>query len=200
LIVNGLAKRKALPIAVFLQPHRSILWLNEQKRLSSSLNVKPMVTHFYKCGWQASKADESSPSGLLSGQEANRGSCRVETSQIHFEDSHLRAVVANQAALCTLPVYETHLGFKYIGESRDEDKTVPRCETSAGFSFKSHYSKKNGIVAGLFAAQAAAPSGAKLVLNGFLWNGSKQAAPIVSWFFTGQGQRKHLEVGREQGH
>ena len=135
-----------------------------------------MVTHFDKCGWQASKADESSLSEILVGREDNYG------------------------ALSTLPVYETLLGFKYIGESLNEDKTVSHGENSAGFSFKSHYSEKNGIVAGLLAAEAVASSGAKLVLNGFLWNGSKQAAPIVLWFFTGQGQRKHLEVGREQGH
>jgi hypothetical protein len=165
LIVNGLAKSKALPIAVFLQPHRSILWLNEQKQLSSSLNSKPMTTRFATCGWQSGKADESIPSNLVSEPAANQAPVSLAPSQNQSEIRRNRPALIDQAAPSTLPVYETHQGFKYIGESLDEDKKVPRKQDSAGFSFKGHYSEEDGIVASLLAAEASAARRTQLVSN-----------------------------------
>ena len=61
-----------------------------------------------------------------------------------------------------LPVYETPVGFKYIGELINEDKIVIGGEESAGLSIKGHYPEKDGILACLLAAEAVASRGASL--------------------------------------
>jgi phosphoglucomutase len=61
-----------------------------------------------------------------------------------------------------LPVYETPVGFKYIGELINEDKIVIGGEESAGLSIKGHYPEKDGILACLLAAEAVAARGASL--------------------------------------
>ena len=122
-----------------------------------------MVIRVDKCGWQpGTAASESSPGEFISKRGVCDVSLRLGHSQNHSEVGQNRAALMDQAAPRTLPVYETHLGFKYIGESLDEDKTVPRNENSAGFSFKSHYSEEDGIFARLLAAEAASPSSAEL--------------------------------------
>ncbi len=73
--------------------------------------------------------------------------------------SHL---VDRVAAARGLPVYETPVGFKYIGELINEDKIILGGEESAGLSIKGHYPEKDGIVACLLAAEAVAARGASL--------------------------------------
>ena len=67
--------------------------------------------------------------------------------------SHLVDRVAEARGL---PIYETPVGFKYIGELINEDKIVIGGEESAGLSIKGHYPEKDGILACLLAAEAVA--------------------------------------------
>jgi phosphoglucomutase len=73
--------------------------------------------------------------------------------------SHL---VDRVAAKRGLPVFETPVGFKYIGELINEDKIILGGEESAGLSIKGHYPEKDGILACLLAAEAVAARGASL--------------------------------------
>ena len=60
------------------------------------------------------------------------------------------------------PLFETPVGFKFIGELINEDKIVLGGEESAGLSIKGHYPEKDGILACLLAAEAVAARGASL--------------------------------------
>jgi phosphoglucomutase len=73
--------------------------------------------------------------------------------------SHLVDRVALERGL---PVYETPVGFKFIGELINEDKIILGGEESAGMSIKGHYPEKDGILACLLAAEAVAARGASL--------------------------------------
>ncbi|HKZ02593.1 MAG TPA: hypothetical protein VJ180_10155, partial [Pyrinomonadaceae bacterium] len=73
--------------------------------------------------------------------------------------SHL---VDRVAEARSLPVYETPVGFKYIGELINEDQIILGGEESAGLSIKGHYPEKDGILACLLAAEAVAARGASL--------------------------------------
>ena len=73
--------------------------------------------------------------------------------------SHLVDRVADARGL---PLYETPVGFKYIGELINEDKIVIGGEESAGLSIKGHYPEKDGILACLLAAEAVAARGKSL--------------------------------------
>src|SRR5688500_4344788 len=73
--------------------------------------------------------------------------------------SHLGDRVANSRGL---PVYETPVGFKYIGELINEDKIILGGEESAGLSIKGHYPEKDALLACLLAAEAVAARGASL--------------------------------------
>lgn len=73
--------------------------------------------------------------------------------------SHLVDRVAEARGL---PIYETPVGFKYIGELINEDKIILGGEESAGLSIKGHYPEKDGILACLLAAEATAARGASL--------------------------------------
>jgi alpha-D-glucose phosphate-specific phosphoglucomutase len=73
--------------------------------------------------------------------------------------SHLVDRVAEARGL---PVYETPVGFKYIGELINEDKIILGGEESAGLSIKGHYPEKDGLLACLLAAEAVAAHGASL--------------------------------------
>jgi phosphomannomutase len=66
------------------------------------------------------------------------------------------------AAARGLPVYETPVGFKFIGELINEDKIILGGEESAGLSIKGHYPEKDGILACLLAAEAVAARGTSL--------------------------------------
>jgi phosphoglucomutase len=73
--------------------------------------------------------------------------------------SHLVDRVAESRGL---PVYETPVGFKFIGQLINEDKIILGGEESAGLSIKGHYPEKDGILACLLAAEAVAARGASL--------------------------------------
>lgn len=59
-------------------------------------------------------------------------------------------------------LYETPVGFKFIGELINEDRIVLGGEESAGLSIKGHYPEKDGILACLLAAEAVATRGVSL--------------------------------------
>ncbi|MDQ3805254.1 MAG: phosphoglucomutase/phosphomannomutase family protein [Acidobacteriota bacterium] len=73
--------------------------------------------------------------------------------------SHL---VDRVAAARDLPLYETPVGFKFIGELIIQDKITLGGEESAGMSIRGHYPEKDGIIACLLAAEAVAARGASL--------------------------------------
>ncbi len=58
-----------------------------------------------------------------------------------------------------VPVYQTPVGFKYIGELIKEDKIVLGGEESAGLSIRGHLPEKDGILACLLVAEAVARRG-----------------------------------------
>ncbi len=58
------------------------------------------------------------------------------------------------------PVYETPVGFKYVGEYILEDKVVMGGEESAGLSIKGHVPEKDGVIACLLVAEMVAKKGA----------------------------------------
>ncbi|MGB6191686.1 MAG: phosphoglucomutase/phosphomannomutase family protein [Terracidiphilus sp.] len=57
------------------------------------------------------------------------------------------------------PLYETPVGFKYIGELIIEDKIAIGGEESAGLTIRGHVPEKDGIIAGLLAAEMVATRG-----------------------------------------
>jgi phosphoglucomutase len=65
--------------------------------------------------------------------------------------SHLVDRVAKTRGL---KVYETPVGFKYIGELINKDEIILGGEESAGLSIKGHYPEKDGILACLLAIEA----------------------------------------------
>ncbi len=73
--------------------------------------------------------------------------------------SHLVDRVAENRGL---KLYETPVGFKYIGELINEGKIILGGEESAGLSIKGHYPEKDGILACLLAAEAVAVRGMSL--------------------------------------
>ncbi len=73
--------------------------------------------------------------------------------------SHLIDRVARNRGL---KLYETPVGFKFIGELINEDKIILGGEESAGLSIKGHYPEKDGIIACLLAAEAVAVRGKSL--------------------------------------
>lgn len=66
------------------------------------------------------------------------------------------------AASHGLDLYETPVGFKYIGALINEGKIILGGEESAGLSIKGHYPEKDGILACLLAAEAVAARDAGL--------------------------------------
>jgi phosphoglucomutase len=73
--------------------------------------------------------------------------------------SHLVDRVADSRGL---KIYETPVGFKFIGELINSDQIILGGEESAGLSIKGHYPEKDGILACLLAAEAVAARGASL--------------------------------------
>ncbi len=73
--------------------------------------------------------------------------------------SHLVDRVAESRGL---KLYETPVGFKYIGELINKDEIILGGEESAGLSIKGHYPEKDGILACLLAAEAVAVRGTSL--------------------------------------
>jgi len=73
--------------------------------------------------------------------------------------SHLVDRVAESRGMT---VYETPVGFKFIGELINEDKIGLGGEESAGLSIRGHYPEKDGLLACLLAAEAVAVRGVSL--------------------------------------
>lgn len=61
-----------------------------------------------------------------------------------------------------VPLYETPVGFKYIGELINEDKIAIGGEESAGLTIRGHVPEKDGIIAGLLMAEMVATRGKSL--------------------------------------
>ena len=61
-----------------------------------------------------------------------------------------------------VPLYETPVGFKYIGELIIADKIAIGGEESAGLTIRGHVPEKDGVVAGLLVAEMVAVSGKSL--------------------------------------
>jgi phosphoglucomutase len=60
------------------------------------------------------------------------------------------------AELLNVPLYETPVGFKYIGELIIEDKIAIGGEESAGLTIRGHVPEKDGIIAGLLVTEMVA--------------------------------------------
>jgi alpha-D-glucose phosphate-specific phosphoglucomutase len=61
-----------------------------------------------------------------------------------------------------VPLYETPVGFKYIGELINEDKIAIGGEESAGLTIRGHVPEKDGVLAGLLVAEMVAKRGKSL--------------------------------------
>src|SRR5579875_2547510 len=61
-----------------------------------------------------------------------------------------------------IPLYETPVGFKYIGELINQDKIVIGGEESAGLTIRGHVPEKDGVLAGLLVAEMVARRGKNL--------------------------------------
>ena len=61
-----------------------------------------------------------------------------------------------------VPLYETPVGFKYIGELINEDKIAIGGEESAGLTIRGHVPEKDGIIAGLLVTEMVAVRGKSL--------------------------------------
>jgi phosphomannomutase len=61
-----------------------------------------------------------------------------------------------------VPLYETPVGFKYIGALIDEDKIAIGGEESAGLTIRGHVPEKDGVIAGLLVAEMVASRGKSL--------------------------------------
>jgi alpha-D-glucose phosphate-specific phosphoglucomutase len=61
-----------------------------------------------------------------------------------------------------VPLYETPVGFKYIGELIDQDKIAIGGEESAGLSIRHHVPEKDGVLAGLLCCEMVARRGRPL--------------------------------------
>ncbi|NVN89491.1 MAG: phosphoglucomutase/phosphomannomutase family protein [Desulfuromonadales bacterium] len=70
--------------------------------------------------------------------------------------SHLVDAVAKKHGI---PLYETPVGFKYIGELISQDKIIIGGEESAGLSIKGHVPEKDGLLACFLVAEMVAREG-----------------------------------------
>ena len=61
-----------------------------------------------------------------------------------------------------VPLYETPVGFKYIGALIDQDKIAIGGEESAGLTIRGHVPEKDGVIAGLLVAEMVATRGTSL--------------------------------------
>ncbi len=61
-----------------------------------------------------------------------------------------------------VPLYETPVGFKYIGELINEDKIAIGGEESAGLTIRGHVPEKDGVIAGLLVTEMVAVRGKNL--------------------------------------
>ncbi len=130
-----------------------------------------MTIRFGTSGWRAVIADEFAFNGV---RQVTKAICAhfvtpdvsnntmIIEHDSRFVGEQFSDLVDRVAKLRDLPVYETPVGFKYIGELINEDKIILGGEESAGLSIKGHYPEKDGILACLLAAEAVAARGASL--------------------------------------
>jgi alpha-D-glucose phosphate-specific phosphoglucomutase len=64
-----------------------------------------------------------------------------------------------------VPLYETPVGFKYIGELINQDKIAIGGEESAGLTIRGHVPEKDGVLAGLLVAEMVATRGKTLAVQ-----------------------------------
>jgi alpha-D-glucose phosphate-specific phosphoglucomutase len=64
-----------------------------------------------------------------------------------------------------VPLYETPVGFKYIGELINGDKIAIGGEESAGLTIRGHVPEKDGVLAGLLVAEMVATRGKTLAVQ-----------------------------------
>jgi alpha-D-glucose phosphate-specific phosphoglucomutase len=60
------------------------------------------------------------------------------------------AMAVKLARLYNIPVYETQVGFKYVGPKMMETGAIMGGEESGGFGFAGHIPERDGVLAGLF--------------------------------------------------
>jgi phosphomannomutase len=118
-----------------------------------------MAICFGTSGWRAVIADDFTFAGVRQVSEAISVPCgtKDELPKSVIIDPDTRVLGENG-----LPVYETPVSFKFIGELINEDKIILGGEESAGLSIKGHYPEKDGIPACLLAAEAVAARGTSL--------------------------------------
>jgi phosphoglucomutase len=76
--------------------------------------------------------------------------------------SHLVDAVARHLGV---PLYETKVGFKYLGQLITQEKVVLSGEESAGLSIQGHVPEKDGILAALLVTEMVAMADGKSVLG-----------------------------------
>ena len=81
-----------------------------------------------------------------------------------------------------VPLYETPVGFKYIGELIIEDKIAIGGEESAGLTIRGHVPEKDGVIAGLLIAEMVATRGTSL-------GAQLQGAFCQGWFLLSRPER-----------
>jgi phosphomannomutase len=115
-----------------------------------------MAIRFGTSGWRAVIADDFTFAGV---REVTEAIC----AHLETNDEPQKSVIIGHDT-CSLgenglPIYQTPVGFKFIGELINEDKIILGGEESAGLSIKGHYPEKDGILACLLAAEAVAARG-----------------------------------------
>ena len=138
-----------------------------------------MSIRFGTSGWRAVIADEFTFAGVRTVTEAIcthfEGTAHADSPNVVGHDTRFLGerfgvarsgatwhLVDRLAAKRGLPVFETPVGFKYIGELINEDKIILGGEESAGLSIKGHFPEKDGVPACLLAAEAVPARGASV--------------------------------------
>lgn len=88
------------------------------------------------------------------GRKGRRGGVARSVATTHALDAI--------AAKFRVPLYETPVGFKYIGEKLIRREIIFGAEEGAGFSLEGHVPEKDGILAGLLVAEMAGATGKTL--------------------------------------
>ena len=72
-------------------------------------------------------------------------------------------LIDNVAKKLNVPIIETAVGFKHVGEAMRLNKTIIGGEESGGLSILGHIPEKDGLIANLLVLEAIASSGKSLV-------------------------------------
>ncbi len=89
-----------------------------------------------------------------------------------------------------VPLFETPVGFKYIGELIIADKIAIGGEESAGLTIRGHVPEKDGIIAGLLVAEMVATRGKTP-------RRAAQGAICQGWFVLSRSRELPLDPGGE---